>query len=225
MCANPLLDSSALGGFAADVPDRVIGDWLLDPAMPFRAGKQIILGPLPSPVLTQSFEQFRCHWYITISGTFAQANMDNHPFAVHVAHLEKGCLGPANARSIENHEDGAMHEVWSSLDHAADFFRTKHHRQFSGSLWKDQIIVGDVPPLQGLLVEKSQRRHASFDRAGGKLFIAEQVRFKLTDLVTAQAFRRFSEIIRELFDCEDVAASRGWRVVTALEFVQHALAK
>src|SRR5208283_1360352 len=52
MCANPLLDSGALRGFAADVPDGVIGDWLLDPTMPFRAGKQIILGPLPSPVVT-----------------------------------------------------------------------------------------------------------------------------------------------------------------------------
>jgi hypothetical protein len=173
MCANPLLDSGALRGFAADVPDRVIGDWLLYPAMPFRAGKQIVLGPLPSPVLTQSFEQLRCHGHITISGAFALTNMDNHPFAVHVAHLEKGCLSAANARSVENHEDSAMHQVRSSLDHAADFFRTKHDRQFQGSLGKDQIIVGDVPPLQSLLVEKSQRRHASFDRAGGKLLIAE----------------------------------------------------
>ena len=52
MGANPLLDSGALRSFAADGPDGVIGDWLLDPAMPFRAGKQIMLGPLPSPVLT-----------------------------------------------------------------------------------------------------------------------------------------------------------------------------
>src|SRR5271165_3768092 len=141
--------------------------------MPFRAWEQIMLGPLPSPVLTQSFEQLSCHWHITISGTFALANMDNHPFAVHVAHLEKGCLGAANARSIENHEDGAMHQVWSSLDHAADFFRTQHNRQFSGCLGKDQIIVGDVAPLQCLLVEKTQSRHASFDRARGKLLIAE----------------------------------------------------
>ena len=66
-----------------------------------------------------------------------------------------------------------MHQVWSSLDHAADFFRTQHNRQFQGSLRKDQIIVGDVPPLQRLPVEKTQRRHASFDRAGGKLLVAE----------------------------------------------------
>src|SRR5271165_5764258 len=141
--------------------------------MPFRAWEQIMLGPLPSPVLTQSFEQLSCHWHITISGTFALANMDNHPFAVHVAHLETGCLGPANARSVENHEDGAMRQVRSRLDHAADFFRTKHDRKFSGSLGKDQVIVRDVPPLQRLLVEKTQRRHASFDRAGGKLLVAE----------------------------------------------------
>jgi len=39
MGANPLLNSGALRGFAADVPDGAIGDWLLDPAMPIRAGK------------------------------------------------------------------------------------------------------------------------------------------------------------------------------------------
>ncbi len=37
--ANPLLDSGPFRGFAADVPDRVIGNRLVYPALPFRAGK------------------------------------------------------------------------------------------------------------------------------------------------------------------------------------------
>ena len=42
-----------LAGLAWELFAHVLlyGDWLLDPAITFRAGKQIILGPLPSPVL------------------------------------------------------------------------------------------------------------------------------------------------------------------------------
>ncbi len=99
--------------------------------------------------------------------------MDNHPFAVDVAHFEQRCLGPANACSVEDHQHGAMHQVGSSLDHAGDFLGAQHHRQLSGDLRKDQVIVGNVPALQRLLVQKTQCRHASFYRAGRKVLIAK----------------------------------------------------
>jgi len=43
--------------------------------------------------------------------------------------FEVGCLSPANTRSIENHQDGAMHQIRRSLDHRRDFFGTEHNRE------------------------------------------------------------------------------------------------
>jgi hypothetical protein len=116
-----------------------------------------------------------------------------------------------------------MRQVRNSLDHAADFSGTKHDRQFSGNLGKDQVIERDVSPLECLFIEKPQRRHASFDCAGDKLLLPEQVEREPSNLITAEPFRRFSEVVRELFDSQNVAASGGSRVVTALKLVQHSL--
>jgi hypothetical protein len=45
-------------------------------------------------------------------------------------------------------------------------------------LGEDQIIEGEIPPLQGFLVQKAQGRHAHLDRAWGEFFVVEQVELK-----------------------------------------------
>jgi hypothetical protein len=82
--------------------------------------------------------------------------VDDHPFAIDVAHLEERRLGTANAGSVENDQDGAMHQVRRGFDHAGDFLGAEHGRQLPRRLWKDQIVVSDITPFQGLLVEKPQ---------------------------------------------------------------------
>ncbi len=49
------------------------------------------------------------------------------------------------------------------------------------------------------------------------------MQLKLADLLAAQMLRRLAEVLRELLDRQNVAASRVGRVVTALEFLQHPL--
>src|SRR3954452_15904604 len=52
---NPLLDSGAFRGFAADVPDCMVRNRLLDAAVSFGAREEMHLWTLPSKILPQSF--------------------------------------------------------------------------------------------------------------------------------------------------------------------------
>jgi hypothetical protein len=60
------------------------------------------------------------------------------------------------------------------------FFGTQHDQQLFGPLRVDQIIEGEIAPLQGFLVEKTQSPHTDLDSARGEFLFVEQ-----TQLVTA----------------------------------------
>ena len=68
---------------------------------------------------------------------------------------------------------GAMHGVSSRFDQAGYFFGAQHYRQSLGFFGVNQIIEGQIAPLQNLLVKKTQRRHADLDRACGVLLFVE----------------------------------------------------
>src|SRR5580692_3772120 len=89
VCADRFLDPRALGGFAADVPDCMVGNRLLYAAMSGSAGEQVDLRALPSKILTQGFEQFVCHRYVAVARTLALLDVNNHALAVDIAHFQK----------------------------------------------------------------------------------------------------------------------------------------
>ena len=82
-----------------------------------------------------------------------------------------------------------MHQVWRGLDHACDFLGAQHDRQLPGNLREDQVIIGNIPPLQNLSVEETQGGHAPLDGAWCKLLIFEQVKFELAYFVASQLLR------------------------------------
>jgi hypothetical protein len=51
------------------------------------------------------------------------------------------------------------------------------------------------------------------------------VQLELANLLAAQLFWRLAEVFRKLLDGKNLAASRFRRIVAALEFIQHPLAK
>ena len=79
-----------------------------------------------------------------------------------------------------------MHQVWRCLDHPCNFLGAQHDRQLSGNLRKDQVIIGNIPPLQNLPVQKTQGGHPPLDGAWCKLLLFEQVKFELAYLVASQ---------------------------------------
>jgi hypothetical protein len=54
-----------------------------------------------------------------------------------------------------------------------------------GNLGENQIVIGDIPPLQDLLVKKTQGRHPPLDRARRELPLPKQVKLEPSYLVTA----------------------------------------
>jgi len=80
------------------------------------------------------------------------------------------------------------------------FFLAQHHRQFLGFFGINQIVQGQVAPLQNLLVEKTQRRHVHLDAACCALLFGEQVELISAYLLGAKLFWRLAEILGELLD-------------------------
>ena len=136
--------------------------------------------------------------------------MDHHTLAINVADFEERSLGAAYAGSVEDHEDDPVQPVRGCLDHLRDLLGAQHHRQLPGNLGKDQVVIGDIPPFQNLPVQETQSRHAPLDSAGGEFLLFEQLKLELAYLVAAESLRRLTEILRKLFDGQNVAASRGW---------------
>src|SRR6267142_7196077 len=64
--------------------------------------------------------------------------------------------------------------------------------------------------LSIFLKEEPQGRHCHLHRAGREFAFLQQVPLESLNLRGSQAVRRLTEILRELFGREDVAANCGW---------------
>jgi hypothetical protein len=95
----------------------------------------------------------------------------------------------------------------------ATSFGTQHCRQFLGFFGINQIVQGQVVPLQDLLVEKMQSRDVHLDAACGVLLLVEQVELVAAYLFSPKFSWRLAEILSELLDSMDITASSLWGIV------------
>src|SRR5262245_14107436 len=116
-----------------------------------------------------------------------------------------------------------MHEIRRSIDHATDLLGTENGGQFPRCLGKRQIIKMDVAAFEHLLEEEPQCGHSHLYCAGRELSFLQQVPLESLNMRGSQSVRRFTEMIGELFDRQDVAPNCGSRIVAALEFLHHPL--
>jgi hypothetical protein len=79
--------------------------------------------------------------------------------------------------------------------------------------------------LQRLQEEEPQSRSPDPDGQGGELAVAEEGGPVLSNVVRAEVIRRPAAVPGEVFYRMDVVVDRVRRVVMALEFIQHDLAK
>jgi hypothetical protein len=73
------------------------------------------------------------------------------------------------------------------------------------------------------LEEEPQCRDPHLHCAWGELSFLQQVPLEPLKVRGSQPVRRLTELLCELFYCEDVAADCLWSIVAALEFLQHPL--
>ena len=80
-----------------------------------------------------------------------------------------------------------------------------------------------VAAFEHLLEEEPQCRHAHLYGAGREFPFLQQIPLEPLNMRGSQTVRLLTEVLRELFDREDVATNRGGGIVATLEFLQHLL--
>src|ERR1035437_825843 len=148
-------DAGTLGGLVHSLPDDLLRNGDIGPPALHRAWEKIGLGLHPAPVLAQSLQQLRGQHYVAVAAPLALTHMNDHALAVDVGDLEMAHLGPAQARCIQHHHHGAMHQVAGRIDQARYLLLVKYGRQSQWSLGKWNVI-GKVRPPESLDVEKAQ---------------------------------------------------------------------
>ena len=123
-----VLESCPVSRTPAYVPDRLVGDGLLDSTMalaareqidgwPLRADWPLRAGwPLGAPERAQRIEQPGTEHNVTVLAPLAAAYMDDHAPAIDVTDLERGHLCAAPSGRIECHEHGALKGCPGRLD-------------------------------------------------------------------------------------------------------------
>jgi hypothetical protein len=75
-------------------------------------------------------------------------------------------------------------------------------------LGEDEIVEGQITPLQRALVQKPQRRDAHLDGAGLELLLLQQVSLIMPQVFWTQLLRRAMEVFGKLSHRTEVAADR-----------------
>jgi len=88
---------------------------------------------------------------------------------------------------------------------------------------QSHIVELWVVPLEHLLEEEPQSRHAVLDGSGRQLLVPQHVELELAQFFGTHLVRRFVEVGREVTHGPDVPADGGGSEVATLEFFQRAL--
>jgi hypothetical protein len=88
---------------------------------------------------------------------------------------------------------------------------------------KGEIVERKITPLQGALVQNTQRGHAVLDTARNQLLLVQRVNLITTNVFGTESFWRPAEIPSKLLDRADVTTDRIGRVVATPETVETSL--
>src|ERR1700733_10224384 len=109
-------DARMTGSFFTGIPNGLVGDGSVLIALTYAAGKKIDPRLLPSPILTQRFQQSRAERQISTGAALAALHADHHAPAVDIAHLEHRHFRPPHPRAVKCHQQSTLHEVASAVD-------------------------------------------------------------------------------------------------------------
>ena len=215
------LDAGSLGGLLAGVPDGLGVDGLIT-ALVAVTRKQPYAGfsPQPMPMCTEFFQQLGTEQHIAISAPLAALYMNHHALAVDVVDFQARQLRVPDASGVERHEKDALVGRTSGVDQLRDFLLAEDRREAMCLFRVGRF--GDAPgPVESLGVEKTQSRQAGRDSPRRQLPLLKQLRLIFANLPRPQAVRREIESPSKILDGADVTTCGIFRVITALEFLQH----
>src|ERR1035438_8573938 len=218
---NLFLDAGSLGGLLAGVPDGFGVDGPIA-AMMAVARKQPHAGfsVQPMPMSTEFFQQLWTKQHIAISAPLAALDMNHHALAVDVADFQARQFRVPYSGGVERHQQDALVGRTSRVDQLRDFLLAEDRRETMCLFRVGRF--GDAPgPVESLGEEKTQSRQADRDSRRGQVPLLKQLRLIFANLPRTQAVRREIESSSKIVDCADVRTCGIFRVITALEFLQH----
>ena len=84
---------------------------------------------------------------------FAVHDLELHPLAVDVGHLQVSRFGDAQPRRIQGQQHRAMFEVRYTCDQATDFLGAQHRRQLLGPLAEGDVLHDPGPGERDVIEE------------------------------------------------------------------------
>src|ERR1700685_113336 len=110
-------DARMAGSFFTGIPNGLVGNGsVLIASLTDAAGKKINPRLLPSPILTQRFQQRRTEWQISTVAALAALDPNHHAPAVDIAHPEHRYLCSPHACAVKRHQQSTLHEVAGGID-------------------------------------------------------------------------------------------------------------
>ena len=128
-------------GQAAGVPADLLYGAGLDMGSGPRAREQVILRPLDFPVLAQHFEEGLAEHGVTVLGSFAFLDVDQHPGRIDVRGFQRDGFGNAQAGAVTQHQHGAVFENSDIAEQSGYFRLAQNHRQLLGNLHANKAVV------------------------------------------------------------------------------------
>jgi len=160
-------------------------------------------------VRAQDREQLGAEHDVAIVAPLAVADVDEHPLAIDVGHVQGTDLADAQPRTVGRHEDRPVFERTGGREQLRDFRGAQDVRQGDG-----HAGVRDLRHRLGALerhavVEEGERGHVDAVRRRGDLLLPHQVVQKRADLRLTEDRRRAPKVCRESADTPQVDVLRG----------------
>lgn len=124
-----MLKTCAERGLLTRCPEH-LGGYRTARRVPPVAGKQpeSRLAPESAPVGAQFFQQRRTQHHVSVLAALAAADVNHHPLAVDVLHLQASDFSPACSRGIQSHDQDALKGRLRSIDQTRDLLLTEDLR-------------------------------------------------------------------------------------------------
>src|SRR5271170_2226543 len=219
----PVVEAGAFGGDLAGRPENLGGDRVTC-RVPAVAGKEPLLrlAPESAPVSAQCLEQLGAEHDIAVLAALALPDMNHHPLAVDVAHLQVGCFCAACAGGIKRHQKDAMKWGISRVDQPRYFILAEYLRKVTDLLRIGRL--GNAPPaLQNVNIEEPQRRQTKGDGVRTVLQLGEEHRLILANVLWAKLIGRAPEVPAEVRHTVQVCADGCIGEVAAPQLLKHEL--
>src|ERR1700758_156527 len=135
--------------------------------------KEPVLGLAPAPVHAQDLQQLRRQHHLARKLALAFADVNDHPLAVDVRHLQVECFLATKTCAVVQGKQRAMLGVHLRVQKSAHLFATPDRGELTPYLGLDDLLI-KPGLLQRPCIEKLKSRSSSLDRSPRKLAVVEQ---------------------------------------------------